>query len=271
MLSSLKHEKLNTMDIKEQQVISRKRVADHGEVLTARREVDAMLDLVKQETERIDSRFLEPACGTGNFLIVILERKLAVIERKLAQQEKRLKKAEKRPGWKAPSYEPDSLLALSSIYGIDILQDSIDAAKARLLAYFVESYQRIVEKEIPQEMIAAASFILDKNILLGDAINTQDKVTVPGVPGLDKIVFTEWSRIGNNFKQREFRFDTMHLDGSDAANDPKAGSNDLFAEEETVKHNVLTTDSGRDIMKPMPIREYPLTHYKKLALGDISC
>ncbi|MCI5779818.1 MAG: winged helix-turn-helix transcriptional regulator [Lentisphaeria bacterium] len=109
------------MSDKEKQVISRQRVVDHGEVMTARREVDAMLDLVKQETERIESRFLEPACGTGNFLIVILERKLAVIERKLAQQEKRLKKAEKRPGWKAPSYEPDSLLALSSIYGIDIL------------------------------------------------------------------------------------------------------------------------------------------------------
>ena len=83
------------MENKEKQVISKKRVADHGEVLTARREVDAMLDLVKQETERIESRFLEPACGTGNFLIVILERKLAVIDRKLAQQEKRLKKSEK--------------------------------------------------------------------------------------------------------------------------------------------------------------------------------
>lgn len=60
------------------QVISKKRIADHGEVLTAKREVNAMLDLVKQETERIDSRFLEPACGNGNFLTAILERKLAV-------------------------------------------------------------------------------------------------------------------------------------------------------------------------------------------------
>ena len=258
------------MENKEKQVISKKRVADHGEVLTARREVDAMLDLVKQETERIESRFLEPACGIGNFLIVILERKLAVIERKLAQQEKRLKNAEKRPGWKAPSYEPDSLLALSSIYGIDILQDSIDAAKARLLAYFVESYQRIVEKEIPQEMISAASFILDKNILLGDAINPQDKVTVPGVPGLDQIVFTEWSRIGNDFKRREFRFDTMHLDGADAANAPVAASDDLFAEEKPVAHDVLTTDTGKEIMKPTPVRDFPLTHYTKIAeKGDL--
>lgn len=163
------------MENKEEQVISKKRVADHGEVLTVRREVDAMLDLVKQETERIESRFLEPACGTGNFLIVILERKLAVIDRKLAQQEKRLKKSEKRPGWKAPFYEPDSLLALSRIYGIDILQDSVEAATARLLAYYIESYQRIVGTEPTAELIASARFILEKNILLGDAINVVSK------------------------------------------------------------------------------------------------
>lgn len=253
------------MSDKEKQVISRQRVVDHGEVMTARREVDAMLDLVKQETERIESRFLEPACGTGNFLIVILERKLAVIERKLAQQEKRLKKAEKRPGWKAPSYEPDSLLALSSIYGIDILQDSIDAAKSRLLAYFIESYQRIVGKEIPHAVVASAKFILDKNILLGDAINTQDKVSIPGVPGLDQIIFTEWSRIGNDFKRREFRFDALPLDGAEADIAPKQENYDLFAEEAPATHNVLKTDTGREIMKPIPVREHPLTHYSKIA------
>ena len=153
------------MDNNEKQVISKKRVTDHGEVMTARREVDAMLDLVKQETERIESRFLEPACGTGNFLIVILERKLAVIERKLAQLEKRLKNAERRPGWKAPSYEPDALLALSSIYGIDILRDSIDAAKSRLLGYFVESYRRIVGKEIPPAVVIAVT-VVPQNLFL---------------------------------------------------------------------------------------------------------
>ena len=65
----------------EKQVKSKQRVADHGEVFTAEREVNAMLDLVKQETERIDSRFLEPACGDGNFLSEILRRKLAVVKR----------------------------------------------------------------------------------------------------------------------------------------------------------------------------------------------
>ena len=255
------------MTEQEKQVISKKRVADHGEVLTARREVDAMLDLVKQETERIESRFLEPACGTGNFLIVILERNLAVIDRKLARQEKRLKKAEKRPGWKVPFYEPDSLLALSSIYGIDILQDSVEAAKTRLLAYYIESYRRIAGTEPKAELIASARFILDKNILLGDAINPQDKITVPGVPGLDQIVFTEWSRIGNDFKRREFRFDSMHLDGMEALSPSAMETGNLFAEENTADHRIIKNDSGKEIMKPIPLREYPLTHYSRLTDG----
>jgi len=68
------------MTITKEQVKSKERVADHGEVFTAEREVNAMLDLVKHETERIESRFLEPACGTGNFLLEILSRKLSVVK-----------------------------------------------------------------------------------------------------------------------------------------------------------------------------------------------
>ena len=63
------------------QIKSRKRVADHGEVFTGEREVNAMLDLVKSETERIESRFLEPACGDGNFLAEILRRKLEAVKK----------------------------------------------------------------------------------------------------------------------------------------------------------------------------------------------
>lgn len=247
------------MENKEKQVISKKRVADHGEVFTARREVDAMLDLVKDQTEKIDSTFLEPACGTGNFLIVILERKLAVIERKLAQKEKHLKKSEKRPCWKAQPYESDSLKALSSIYGIDILQDSIDAAKARLLAYFIESYQRIVEKEIPAEVISAAKFILDKNILLGDAINTQDKVTIPGVPGLDQIVFTEWSIIDGYVKRREFRYSSMQM------NWKEDNSDDLLSTCDTRTHkSTYVWETGKTVLEPVELKKHPLTHFSNL-------
>ena len=60
------------------QIKSKQRVADHGEVFTDEKEVGAMCDLVIEETQRIDSRFLEPACGDGNFLIEILKRKLNI-------------------------------------------------------------------------------------------------------------------------------------------------------------------------------------------------
>ena len=99
--------------IMEKQVVSRKRVADHGEVLTAKREVAAMLDLVKQETERIESRFLEPACGDGNFLTEILERKLRVVAARYVKSQL--------------DYERNAVLAVSSIYGIDILEDNVAA------------------------------------------------------------------------------------------------------------------------------------------------
>src|ERR1039457_3331921 len=99
----------------ESQVISKQRVSDHGEVLTGKREVVAMLDLVKSETERIDSKFLEPACGTGNFLAEILERKLRVVQRRYRRSQF--------------DYERYAVLALSSIYGIDILEDNVLACR----------------------------------------------------------------------------------------------------------------------------------------------
>ena len=109
-------------------VVSKKRVADHGEVLTGQREVKAMLDLVKQETERIDSRFLEPACGDGNFLTAILERKLAVVEN--------------RYGKSQLDFERYAVLAVSSIYGIDILPDNVRDCRRRLFEVFEASYTR---------------------------------------------------------------------------------------------------------------------------------
>src|ERR1700752_1553981 len=109
-------------------VRTKKRVADHGEVLTGQREVNAMLDLVKQETDRIDSRFLEPACGDGNFLTVILERKLAIVE--------------KRYGKSQLDFERYAVLAVSSMYGIDILPDNVRDCRRRLFEIFDTTYTR---------------------------------------------------------------------------------------------------------------------------------
>ena len=108
------------------QVVSKQRVSDHGEVYTAEREVNAMLDLVKHETERIDSRFLEPACGTGNFIIEVLRRKLNVVERRHSHNQ--------------IEFERNSLIAVSSIYGIDLLEDNVIECRNRLYSYLNETY-----------------------------------------------------------------------------------------------------------------------------------
>lgn len=94
----------------EKLVVSRQRVIDHGEVYTPSALVNAMLDLVKAETERIDSRFLEPACGSGNFLAEILARRLAVVEKGYRKNQL--------------EYERNAVLAVSSVYGIEILEDN---------------------------------------------------------------------------------------------------------------------------------------------------
>lgn len=110
----------------EQQVKSRQRVADHGEVFTAEREVKAMCDLVKQETERIESRFLEPACGNGNFLAEVLTRKLAVVK--------------SRYGKSPFDYERYSVLAMTSLYGVDILEDNAEECRQRLFDIWDKEY-----------------------------------------------------------------------------------------------------------------------------------
>ena len=121
----------------EHQVVSKKRVADHGEVYTSKREVNAMLDLVKNETERIESRFLEPACGTGNFLTEILDRKLAVVH--------------SRYGKNQLEYERYALLAVSSLYGIDILEDNIKECQTRLFSSFEQRYTALCKEAVQEE------------------------------------------------------------------------------------------------------------------------
>jgi hypothetical protein len=171
------------------QVISKQRIADHGEVFTSQREVNAMLDLVKQETERIDSRFLEPACGTGNFLTEILERKLQVVEKKYRKSQL--------------EFERNLVLAVSSIYGIDILEDNIIECRKRLFDIAEKSYIALFKKKAKDEVRKVVQFILEKNIIWGDAL---DLKTVGATP--HQIIFSEWSFPFNNsqIKRRDFVF-----------------------------------------------------------------
>lgn len=168
-------------------VRSKKRVADHGEVFTPPRIVDAMLDLVKGESERIDSRFLESACGSGNFLVPVLTRKLATVHARYGQSD-----FERRH---------QALLALMSIYGIELLDDNVAECRKNLLAIFTD-YLGIAEGD-PLQTAAAA--VLTANIVHGDALTMMTRTSRPA-----PITFAEWSYLGKGrFHRRDFRFDTM--------------------------------------------------------------
>jgi hypothetical protein len=166
-------------------VKSKKRVADHGEVFTPAWMVEAMLDLVKGETERIDSRFLEPACGSGNFLVRILRRKLAAVELKY-----------NKSGFERRLY---ALLALMCLYGIELLPDNIAECRANLLEIFAE-YLNLDQSD---DLYRAAFYVLSQNLVYGDAMKMR------GSDG-SAIVFAEWAYLGKGkFQRRDFRFDSL--------------------------------------------------------------
>ena len=142
--------------MKQSQVKSRQRVADHGEVFTSEREVNAMLDLVKQETERVDSRFLEPACGDGNFVAEILRRKLVAATRRATPPKK------KKP--LPAEYEKQSVIAVASIYGVDLLMDNVIACRERLYDIWNKSYQETCKDEVNEDCRDAVQFILKKTL-----------------------------------------------------------------------------------------------------------
>jgi len=187
---------------------SKKRVADHAEVFTPRWMVEAMLDLVKGETERIDSRFLEPACGSGNFLVRILQRKLAAVELKFGKSD-----FEKR------HY---ALLSLMCTYGIELLEDNIAECRANMLEILTD-YLTLEESN---DLHRAASYVLSQNLVHGDALTMR---TGDGHP----IAFAEWGYLGKGkFQRRDFRFDV--LTGSSAF----SAEGSLFAH--LGKHEIFT-------------------------------
>ena len=181
------------MDIK--QVKSKNRVTTHGEVFTAEREVSAMLDLVKQETERIDSRFLEPACGEGNFLAEILRRKLIIVKRKYRKS--------------INDYEKNSVLAVSSIYGVDILLDNVVLCRDRLFDIWNKEYESICKKNVNDDCRKSIRFILERNIVCGNALSLK-KVDEKCNDTDEPIVFSEWAFvIGSNLQRSDYRFDKL--------------------------------------------------------------
>ena len=208
------------------QIKSKERVTEHGEVYTSEREVNNMLDLVKQETERLDSRFLEPACGDGNFLIKVLERKVDVLLSRYKKNQF--------------EFEKNSVVVISSIYGIDILEDNVEETQNRLFHYFESVYSKTFKGGENQEFLSTIKYILSKNIIHGDALSLKK------VDSDEPVTFCEWSLVNNSIKRRDFTFE--HL----LQNSPLDGPN-------------LFSDLGEDVFIPTPTKEYPLTHYLKLS------
>jgi hypothetical protein len=187
---------------------SKQRVADHGEVFTPVWMVEAMLDLVKDETERIDARFLEPACGSGNFLVRVLQRKLAAVELKF--------------GKSAFEKRHYALLGLMCIYGIELLEDNIADCRANMLEILAD-YLGIEESD---DVYRAAHHVLTHNLVLGDALTMRAGSGQP-------ITFAEWGYLGKGkFQRRDFRFDV--LTGSSAF----SAEGSLFAH--LGKHEIFT-------------------------------
>lgn len=187
---------------------SKKRVADHGEVFTPAWLVEKMLDLVKGETERIDSRFLEPACGSGNFLVPVLQRKLAAVEAKF--------------GKSAFEKRHYALLALMCCYGIEFLPDNIAECRANMLEVFVE-YLNLTDDA--DETYRAAFFVLSLNLVHGDAMTMRDMNSAP-------ISVVEWAYLGKGkFQRRDFRLDVLTGAASFGANDSlfsQLGRHEIF-------------------------------------------
>ena len=169
------------------QIKSRKRVADHGEVFTAEREVNAMCDLVASECLRPDSRFLEPACGDGNFLAVILRRKLSELRRKYKKSPR--------------DYEKQAIVAIGSLYGVDIMNDNVLACRERLFCIWDEEYTAHCGTDASDETREAARFIISRNIINGNAL-TLMCVDSEGKDTKAPIVFSEWTLIGSTQMQR---------------------------------------------------------------------
>lgn len=212
------------------QIKSKARVTNHGEVFTHEREVNGMLDLVKNETERLDSRFLEPACGTGNFLAEILNRKLVVLKQKYRKGQ--------------PEYEKYGVVVISSLYGVDLLEDNVDECKERLLKIFEKEYTSIFKCQFNNEYVKVLKFILSKNIVCGDALTMKDNKGNP-------LILSEWSMPYNDskIKRREYSF------------------KDIF--NPTLLWSFTTdSDTGERVILPNVYKDHPLINYMELAKNE---
>ena len=210
------------MKNKEKQIKDKTRVSNFGEVLTSKREVLDMLNLVNTETSRLDSRFLEPACGDGNFLTEVLNFKLNILEKNYSKNQY--------------EFEKFSIQIFTSIYGIDILEDNIISARERLFNQFFDLYNKKFKSNINQKLLDCIKYILKLNLVHADALSLKK------VKNDKFIIFSEWSLVNDKIKRRDFEFKNL-IDYA------------------PFEKGTLFSDLGDEVIIPSPIKEYPLTHF----------
>lgn len=230
------------------QVKSRRRVQDHGEVFTNDREVNAMLDMVKQETERIESRFLEPACGDGNFLAEVLRRKLTVVNARYRRS--------------LSEYEKYAFIAVGSIYGVELLHDNAVSCRERLFSIVEHDYLRVCHKKPTSGFLEAIRFVLERNILNGNALSLK-RVDKDCIDTDEPIIFSEWSIVtGDKVKRRDFRLDEMLEGGGD-----ENGQISLFGSSGTPTSE-WEFDKETGAMIPKPIWEFPIVSFYEVQCDE---
>jgi hypothetical protein len=208
---------------------SSERARDLGEVFTPEKTVNEMLDLLQDIN--YSSKFLEPGCGSGNFLVEILRRKMEMVGR-LPEVSSALKFG------RLAEYEFKAVIALASIYGIDIDPLNIDEARERMTEVFLETIKKHSKKEPSNHLVATANYVLSKNIVLGDLINAPDAIEV-----------IEYSELPNQrIKQRVFIFSDL-----------------IFPEDEVFEDNAMLFGHV-----PVAIRDLPLMSYSELGMKSAS-
>jgi len=208
---------------------SSERARDLGEVFTPEGTVHEMLDLLQDIN--YSSKFLEPGCGSGNFLVEILSRKLDMISR-LPEVVASIKSG------RLSEFEFKCVISLASIYGVDIDPLNIQEAKERMLNVVLEKFKQISKQEVPDYLVQSINYVLDNNILLGDLINAPEKIEV-----------IEYSELPNQrIKQRFFRFSEL-----------------IFPEDEVFEDNDMLFGHV-----PVALRDLPLMSYSEIGIKSAS-
>lgn len=222
---------------KGEQIKSKDRVVNHGEVFTNEREVNSMLDLVKQETERLDSRFLEPACGDGNFLIAILNRKMNIVQLKSKND--------------IYSFKKNTEIALSSLYGVELLEDNTKDCRNRLYDFVYKIYHKL-EKKDDEMFLSSIKYLLETNIICGDALTLKDSEGNP-------LTFAEWGFHDDFVTRRDFTLSTLL----------EAETYKINEKEDTEQLSLFDDDIWDDVYQSvcLPIKEYKDVHFLKVGVS----